>query len=112
MNFHKLLLLLSRFSQPARDGWVKTYWIPCSARAAHRVLNVHNEPHQGAGKGRFLNVIFYHIKLRKFDSIRRFRNEASMPGVLYLYAKGVSPRDVVNTSVAYLLYNTRLAWAG
>ena len=37
-------------------------------------------------KGRFLNVIFYHIKLRNFESIRRYRNEASMLGVLYLYA--------------------------
>ena len=44
------------------------------------------------GKGRFLNVIFYHIELRNFDSIRRYRNEASMPSVLYLYAKNVSVR--------------------
>ena len=37
---------------------------------------------------RYLRV----IKLRNFESIRRYRNEASMPSVLYLYAKNVSVR--------------------
>ena len=32
------------------------------------------------------------IELRNFDFTRRYRNEASMPSVLYLYAKNVSVR--------------------
>ncbi len=43
---------MSRFSQPARDGWVKTFWIPCFL-TAHRGLNAHTKLHRGAGKGRY-----------------------------------------------------------
>ena len=43
----------------------------CSARAVHRGLSAHNEPHRRAGKGRFLNVIFYHIELRKLQNTIR-----------------------------------------
>ena len=43
---------MSRFSQPARDGWVKTFWIPCFS-TAHRGLNAHTKLHRGAGKGRY-----------------------------------------------------------
>ena len=54
------------------------------------------------GKGRFLNVIFYHIELRNFDSIRRYRNEASTLGVLYPCAIGVSFRKGVSCGVHHL----------
>ncbi len=48
--------------------------------------------HREAGKGRFLNVIFYHIKLRNFESIRRSRNEASMPRCIIPICECVSVR--------------------
>ena len=64
-----------------------------------------------AGKGRF-RTLSSTDSTSQLEPNRRYRNEASMPGVLYLYAKSVSPRDVANTFAAYLLYNTQLAWAG
>ena len=54
------------------------------------------------GKGRFLNVIFYHIELRNFDSIRRYRNEASTSGVYYPLPMAASLYFVMLNEVKHL----------
>ena len=46
--------------QPARKGWVgQDILDSCFSDVAHRGPSACTEPHRGAGKGRFLNVIFY-----------------------------------------------------
>ena len=56
----------------------------------------------------FSDVIFYHIKLRNFDPNRRYRNEASMSGVLYPYAHIVP--YAIGKQCSYIIYNT--LWRG
>ena len=48
------------------------------------------------------------IELRNFDFTRRYRNEAFMLGVLYLYATAIRE----NSGIHLNIYNTLLAWAG
>ena len=48
------------------------------------------------------------IELRNFDSFGRYRNEASMLGVLYPYANGIP--FCKGAYMVYIHYNTR--WRG
>ena len=79
----------------------------CSDSVARRRTCSCKESHQGAGKdvfGRYLLL----IKLRNFDPNRRYRNEASMLGVLYPYAHIVP--YAIGKQCSYIIYNT--LWRG
>ena len=81
-----------------------------------RALKAHrspwtSRPHRASPRSRkrtFSERYLRVIKLRKLDSIRRYRNEASMLGVLYPYAKGIP--FCKRAYMVYIHYNTR--WRG
>ena len=70
----------NRLSQSIKGRRVKTSWIHASTTA----IEVGDLISARSIKGRF-QTLSSTIKLRNFDPIRRYRNEASTQGVLYLY---------------------------
>lgn len=79
----------------------------CSDSVARRRTCSCKESHQGAEKGRF-RTLSSTDSTSQLDPNRRYRNEASMLGVLYPYAHIVP--YAIGKQCSYIIYNT--LWRG